>query len=336
MFQYDEIYDAMENKRNESKLSRQDLEKKPKYINKLLQAADKRKRENERRIERQVQKEREAEGDEFKDKEAFVTTAYRNKLEELKKLDEEEKREEYLEKIGDVTKQGNLDGFYRHLYDQQVNTRSAEETGECSNTTKEEETGNDNGTTESSATKISEPAKRSHSTERDSLELFKRKETDTHTHDENGSESAEEVSKYKKRKYRIRENNDSEDVNENEIKIEHLPSNLDADSDFSIDSSDSDEPDDEIQISNLVIEDKSADNETKDNVDKEENTDRGKINNNDADQIGGAADAGGGEGVTPEPSRPNVDIWKKRTVGVVFDEAVQRYFERKAQRPVDF
>lgn len=35
-----------------------------------------RKREQERRIERSVQKEREKEGDEFADKESFVTAAY--------------------------------------------------------------------------------------------------------------------------------------------------------------------------------------------------------------------------------------------------------------------
>lgn len=39
----------------------------------------------------------------------------------MKALEEQEKREEYLEAIGDVTKQGNLDGFYRHLYDQKIN-----------------------------------------------------------------------------------------------------------------------------------------------------------------------------------------------------------------------
>lgn len=55
----------MEKEKLDSKLSRKELDKKPKYIGKLLAAADKRKRENERRIERQVQKEREAEGEEL-------------------------------------------------------------------------------------------------------------------------------------------------------------------------------------------------------------------------------------------------------------------------------
>lgn len=62
VYQYDEVYDAMEQQKRETKLAKKDTEKKPKYINRLLAAAEKRKRENERRIERQVQKEREEEG----------------------------------------------------------------------------------------------------------------------------------------------------------------------------------------------------------------------------------------------------------------------------------
>ena len=33
----------------------------------------------------------------------------------------------------------------------------------------------------------------------------------------------------------------------------------------------------------------------------------------------------------PEPT-PKIDIWKKRTVGDVFDSALQQYWERKAAR----
>lgn len=55
-----------------------------------------------------MQREREAEGEEFADKETFVTSAYRKKLEEIKKLDEEQEREDYLEAIGDVRKQQDL------------------------------------------------------------------------------------------------------------------------------------------------------------------------------------------------------------------------------------
>lgn len=62
VYQYDEIYDEMDQQRKEFKLAKKDLDRKPKYINRLLATAEKRKRENERRIERQVQKEREQEG----------------------------------------------------------------------------------------------------------------------------------------------------------------------------------------------------------------------------------------------------------------------------------
>lgn len=63
----------------------------------------------------QVQKERDLEGDKYKDKEAFVTSAYRQKLEEMKMAEEAEKREEYLESIGDVTKQRDL-GLFFYLF----------------------------------------------------------------------------------------------------------------------------------------------------------------------------------------------------------------------------
>jgi len=70
---------------------------KPKYIENLLRTAELRKVELERRTERKVQKERETEGDQFNDKESFVTPAYRAKLAELKKLEEEERIRELRE-----------------------------------------------------------------------------------------------------------------------------------------------------------------------------------------------------------------------------------------------
>jgi coiled-coil domain-containing protein 55 len=71
----------------------------PKYIENLLKTAEKRKMENERRVERQVQKEREEEGLEFKDKEEFVTSAYRAKLEEFRLQEERERLEDAVEGI---------------------------------------------------------------------------------------------------------------------------------------------------------------------------------------------------------------------------------------------
>nr|CAG4642022.1 EOG090X0D2W [Eurycercus lamellatus] len=116
VFQYDEVYDEMQQKKEEKKPVKE--EKKPKYIANLLRTAEMRKVELERRTERKVQKERETEGDMFSDKEAFVTPAYRAKLAELKQLEEEERLRDLREGHLDVTKQADMSGFYRHLYKQ--------------------------------------------------------------------------------------------------------------------------------------------------------------------------------------------------------------------------
>jgi len=71
----------------------------PKYIDKLLKAAGQRKRDLERRIEKTVQKEREAEKGLYDDKEAFVTGAYRSKMEQLRQEEERERKQEELEGI---------------------------------------------------------------------------------------------------------------------------------------------------------------------------------------------------------------------------------------------
>lgn len=69
----------------------------PKYIHQLMKAVEERKKEQERREERKIQKEREAEGEQFADKEAYVTSAYKQKLQEQKEEQEREKRQAELE-----------------------------------------------------------------------------------------------------------------------------------------------------------------------------------------------------------------------------------------------
>ncbi len=44
--------------------------------------------------EKMIQREREAEGDEFRDKETFVTQAYRDQMAEVRKAEEEERARE--------------------------------------------------------------------------------------------------------------------------------------------------------------------------------------------------------------------------------------------------
>ncbi|KAM6118288.1 nuclear speckle splicing regulatory protein 1 isoform 1-T1 [Phoenicopterus ruber ruber] len=131
VYEYDSIYDEMQQKKKESNarvLSGKD-DKKPRYIQNILKAAEIRKKEQEKRMERKIQKEREMEGGEFAHKEAFVTSAYKKKLQERAEEEERERREAALEAYLDVTKQKDLSGFYRHLLNQRV---GEEEMPKCS------------------------------------------------------------------------------------------------------------------------------------------------------------------------------------------------------------
>lgn len=120
VFSYDEVYDDMKGSTESSTSSSTKRDVKPKYMHNLLKSAELRKREQESREERKIQKEREEEGDQFADKEAFVTSAYREKLKQLKETEEREKREAECEELLDVKKQKDLSGFYRHFLKQQV------------------------------------------------------------------------------------------------------------------------------------------------------------------------------------------------------------------------
>lgn len=82
----------------------------------MIKNRENREKEQELRSERKIQKEREAEGNEFQDKETYVTTAYKEKLEEMRKAREEIEQQEREENFLDVTKQSDLNGFYRSLW----------------------------------------------------------------------------------------------------------------------------------------------------------------------------------------------------------------------------
>ncbi|XP_075156528.1 uncharacterized protein LOC142229834 [Haematobia irritans] len=319
VFQYDELYDDMENKREEEKKVKSNEPKKPKYITKLLETAERRKLENELRVERQVQKEREAEGEEFKDKEAFVTSSYRKKLEEMRKLEEQNKRDDYLEAIGDVRKQKDLDGFYRHLYEQKM------------------------GTTKD----------------------VKKPELHPEVTSSGVGDSNEDAISYKpiksgrpaqQRAYRKRKSSDDEEeekpadisLQDTEDKKQHLTNNIDADSDFSIDDSDSSDSEDKenntkqksdksAKVANDSITNASSVSESSkialnlDSLKKEKTQDPAIVPDEEKKLPVPLVESEEPE-LPPKPKRSKEDIWKKRTVGEVFEAAVQRYYERKAAR----
>ena len=66
----------------------------PKYIEGLLTTAETRRLDHLRAEEKMMQREREREGDEFADKEAFVTQAYKDQMEEVRRAEEEERKRE--------------------------------------------------------------------------------------------------------------------------------------------------------------------------------------------------------------------------------------------------
>ncbi|KAF7697302.1 nuclear speckle splicing regulatory protein 1 [Silurus meridionalis] len=121
VYEYDSVYDDIQKKRLESnKKLLGGADRKPKYITQIMRAVEERKKEQERRDDRKIQKEREAEGEKFADKEAYVTSAYKQKLKEREEELEREKRAAEIEAALDVKKQKDLSGFYRHLLNQTV------------------------------------------------------------------------------------------------------------------------------------------------------------------------------------------------------------------------
>lgn len=121
IFDYDSFHDAKAAVTEAKKAAaRQDaIERKPKYVDKLLDAAARRKQDQLIAREKLLQKEREAEGDEFADKEKFVTGAYKQQQEEARRLEEEEKQKAEEEERRKRQLGGGMQGFYRGMMEEQ-------------------------------------------------------------------------------------------------------------------------------------------------------------------------------------------------------------------------
>ena len=113
VYEYDEVYDQMQEVKQRQKEAKEHDAKErkvrcsqyiydqppkvamqPKYIQGLLTTAATRRLDHLRAEEKMMQREREAEGDMYKDKEAFVTQAYRDQMEEVRRAEEEERGRE--------------------------------------------------------------------------------------------------------------------------------------------------------------------------------------------------------------------------------------------------
>jgi len=316
VFQYDEVYDDIERKKEVEKESKKDVDRKPKYVHNLLKAADERQKEFERRIERQVQKEREQEGNEFADKESFVTSAYRKKMEEIAKQEEEEARMAQIEAALDVTKQNNMDGFYRHLYRQTM----GEEKGQIESKVKKEET---EESEEAKAARVKEEIKK---IKVDEVKI----EEDKYEDGPNFTIKKIDRKKEFRKKEVVESSSESESSSGSDGESDNEASKKDALN--------------ETEASKLELmkqrlkEQKERREKRKRKIDQDASSSESEPEETEpkkgkADQVDEKQeDEEDVPTVVIEDDLPKIDIWKKRTVDVIFDKAVQRYWERKSAR----
>ncbi|KAL8705988.1 MAG: hypothetical protein Q9201_000932 [Fulgogasparrea decipioides] len=118
IYDYDAVYDSLHAKPKSSSSdpsAAADEAKTPKYMQSLLAAAEIRKRDQLRAKEKMLVKERELEGDEFADKEKFVTAAYKRQQEEVRKAEAEEVLREREAAKRQKREGGGLKGMYKNM-----------------------------------------------------------------------------------------------------------------------------------------------------------------------------------------------------------------------------
>ncbi len=123
VFDYDGVYDTIKEAERQVKQSKvaEDASKKPKYVEGILESAELRKRDRLRAEARMIQKQREAEGQEFADKESFVTNAYKQQQAELAKAEELESKAEAKRRDTDK----GMGTFYRDMLNDTSAARDA-------------------------------------------------------------------------------------------------------------------------------------------------------------------------------------------------------------------
>ncbi|CAI9088085.1 OLC1v1022321C1 [Oldenlandia corymbosa var. corymbosa] len=114
-FDYDGVYDQMKQKAARP-IAHDKQERKPKYIAALMEKAKQREREHEIVYERKVAKDLAQDQHLHPNKDKFITSAYKKKLEEQKKWLAEERLRDLLEQKEDVTKKKDMTDFYFGLH----------------------------------------------------------------------------------------------------------------------------------------------------------------------------------------------------------------------------
>ena len=127
VYDYDAAYDVIKaaERQREAEVKKDSAQRKARYMTDVTKAAEQRERDRSIAEMKKIQREREAEGDEFADKEMFVTEAYKKKQEEDRKAEEEEKRREQEE--SKKNKFGGMTGFHKDMLEREDQRRKAME-----------------------------------------------------------------------------------------------------------------------------------------------------------------------------------------------------------------
>lgn len=126
VYDYDSVYDSLHAKPSSNySTTLADQEQKPKYMSDLLAAAEVRRRDQLRAKEKMLAKERELEGDEFADKEKFVTGAYKRQQEEMRRLEAEEVAKEKEAEERKKREGGGLKGLYKNMLERNEQKHAA-------------------------------------------------------------------------------------------------------------------------------------------------------------------------------------------------------------------
>lgn len=116
IYDYDAVYDSLHSApKPTDPATSAEAKSKPKYMTSLLAAAEVRKRDALRAKEKMLAREREAEGDEFADKEKFVTAAYKRQQTEMARLEAEEVEKEREAEERRRKEGGGMKGLYKSI-----------------------------------------------------------------------------------------------------------------------------------------------------------------------------------------------------------------------------
>lgn len=115
LYDYDGAYDALHARQAALAAANKEdaAARKPKYIDSLFEASEQRKKDQLRARDKLLAREREAEGDDFADKDKFVTGAYKAQQEEARKAEEEEKVR--LEEEEKQKAKFGMQGFHKQM-----------------------------------------------------------------------------------------------------------------------------------------------------------------------------------------------------------------------------